>query len=117
VGSVALGWIGDRIGRKKAYFTCLAFLFLGSILCYYAQNVSTLTTFRFVTGLGLGGITPLATTLISEWPPKKVRSVVVACVIVSVPFGGTLPGLVAVWLIPLHGWRALFLVGAIVPLV
>lgn len=117
VGSVALGWIGDRIGRKKAYFTCLAFLFLGSILCYYSQGVASLTTFRFVTGLGLGGITPLATTLISEWTPKKVRSVVVACVIVAVPFGGTLTGLIADWLIPAHGWRAMFMVGAIVPLV
>jgi AAHS family 4-hydroxybenzoate transporter-like MFS transporter len=117
VGSVTLGWAGDRIGRKKAYFTCLAFLFLGSILCYYAQSVATLTTFRFVTGLGLGGITPLATTLISEWTPKRVRSVVVASVIVAVPFGGTLTGLIADWLIPLHGWRVMFLVGAIVPLV
>ncbi len=117
VGSVALGWIGDRIGRKRAYFTCLAFLFLGSILCYYAQTVSTLTMFRFVTGLGLGGITPLATTLISEWTPKRVRSVVVACVIVAVPFGGTLTGLVADWLIPKYGWHSMFLVGAIVPLV
>ncbi len=38
-----------------------------------------------VTGLGLGGVTPLATTLISEWTSKTVRSVVVASVIVSVP--------------------------------
>jgi AAHS family 4-hydroxybenzoate transporter-like MFS transporter len=117
VGSVGLGWIGDRIGRKRAYFTCLAFLFVGSLLCYYAKDVSTLTMFRFVTGLGLGGITPLATTLISEWTPKRVRSVVVACVIVAVPFGGTLTGFAADWLIPNHGWRSMFLVGAVMPLV
>jgi AAHS family 4-hydroxybenzoate transporter-like MFS transporter len=43
--------------------------------------------------------------------------VVVASVIVAVPFAGTLTGLIADWLIPLHGWRAMFLVGAIVPLV
>ncbi len=116
-GSVALGWLGDRVGRKLAYFTCLAFLFFGSVLCFYAQSVTTLTTFRFVTGLGLGGITPLATSLISEWAPKRVRSVVVACVIIAVPLGGFLTGFIASWLIPSYGWRSMFLVGAVVPLV
>ena len=117
IGSVLLGWVSDRIGRKKAYFSCLALLFGGSLLCYSATNIATLSGFRFVTGLGLGGITPLATTLISEWTPKRVRSLVVACVIVSVPLGGSLTGIIAGWLIPTYGWRSMFLFGAIVPLV
>jgi AAHS family 4-hydroxybenzoate transporter-like MFS transporter len=117
IGSVALGWLGDRIGRKRAYVTCLAFLFAGSMLCYYAHDVWELTAWRLVTGLGLGGVTPLATTLISEWTSKKVRSVVVACVIVSVPLGGALAGIVERNVIPQYGWRAMFLIGAIVPLV
>jgi len=117
IGSVALGWLGDRIGRKRAYVTCLAFLFAGSMLCYYAHDVWELTAWRLVTGLGLGGVTPLATTLISEWTSKKVRSAVVACVIVSVPLGGALAGIVERNVIPQYGWRAMFLIGAIVPLV
>ena len=117
LGSVLLGWISDHIGRKKAYFSCLALLFVGSLLCYTAPNLTLLATFRFVTGLGLGGITPLATTLISEWTPKRVRSLIVACVIVSVPLGGSLAGILAGWLIPAYGWRSMFLVGAIMPLV
>lgn len=117
IGSVAMGWLGDRIGRKRAYVACLALLFFGSILCFYAHNVSELWKWRLVTGLGLGGVTPLATTLISEWTSKRVRSVVVACVIVSVPLGGTLAGIVEQQIIPVYGWRSMFLVGAIVPLV
>ena len=117
LGSVLLGWVSDRIGRKKAYFSCLALLFLGSLLCYSAPNITDLSIFRFITGLGLGGITPLATTLISEWTPKRVRSLVVACVIVSVPLGGSLTSLLAAWLIPNYGWRSMFLAGAIMPLV
>jgi AAHS family 4-hydroxybenzoate transporter-like MFS transporter len=116
VGSVLLGWLGDRIGRKRAYVSCLALLFAGSILCFYARNLNELTLWRGVTGLGLGGVTPLATTLISEWTSKKVRSVVVACVIVSVPLGGALAGMVEQFLIPQYGWRSMFMVGAIVPL-
>ncbi|HTV78843.1 MAG TPA: MFS transporter [Steroidobacteraceae bacterium] len=116
IGSVLLGWVSDHIGRKKAYFSCLALLFVGSLLCYSAANIPLLAGWRFITGLGLGGITPLATTLISEWTPKRVRSLVVACVIVSVPLGGSLAGILAAWLIPAYGWRSMFLVGAIIPL-
>lgn len=117
VGSVLLGWLGDRIGRKRAYVSCLALLFIGSLLCYFAKDINELTMWRLVTGFGLGGVTPLATTLISEWTSKSIRSVVVACVIVSVPLGGTLAGIVEQVVIPEYGWRSMFLIGAIVPLI
>ena len=121
-GSVALGWLGDRIGRKKSYFTCLVFLFIGSVLCYVvarqgtpetaAASISQMTLWRFVTGLGMGGVTPLATTLISEWTSQRVRSVVVALVISSVPVGGSLAGLA----IQHVEWPQMFLLGGLVPL-
>jgi AAHS family 4-hydroxybenzoate transporter-like MFS transporter len=117
IGSVGMGWLGDRIGRKRSYIACLAFLFAGSMLCFYAHSPTELTLWRLVTGLGLGGVTPLAATLISEWTPKRVRSVVVACVVVSVPLGSFLAGMVSRLVIPQYGWRAMFLIGAIVPLV
>jgi AAHS family 4-hydroxybenzoate transporter-like MFS transporter len=117
LGSVLLGWLGDRAGRQRAYFTCLAFLFAGSLASYFAQGITALTCARLITGIGLGGITPLGTTLISEWTPRRVRSVVVACVIVSIPLGGTLCGIVARQVIPEYGWRAMFLIGAAAPLV
>jgi MFS transporter, AAHS family, 4-hydroxybenzoate transporter len=122
LGSVTLGWLGDRIGRKKSYFTCLVFLFIGSVLCYYAakggtpanatETINEMTLWRFVTGLGMGGITPLATTLISEWTSLRVRSVVVAFVISSVPVGGSLAGLA----IKHVEWEQMFLIGGLVPL-
>jgi MFS transporter, AAHS family, 4-hydroxybenzoate transporter len=46
-----------------------------------------------------------------------VRSLIVACVVVSVPLGGSLAGFAADWLIPTYGWRSMFLVGAAMPLV
>jgi AAHS family 4-hydroxybenzoate transporter-like MFS transporter len=122
IGSVTLGWLGDRIGRKRSYFTCLVFLFIGSVLCYYAakggtpanatETIREMTLWRFVTGLGMGGITPLATTLISEWTSQRVRSVVVALVISAVPVGGSLAGLA----IKHVEWEQMFLIGGLVPL-
>jgi AAHS family 4-hydroxybenzoate transporter-like MFS transporter len=122
LGSVTLGWLGDRIGRKRSYFTCLVFLFIGSVLCYVTakggspanatETIRTMTLWRFVTGLGMGGVTPLATTLISEWTSARVRSVVVAFVISSVPVGGSLAGLA----IRHVEWQQMFLIGGLVPL-
>jgi AAHS family 4-hydroxybenzoate transporter-like MFS transporter len=117
IGSVLLGWLGDRIGRKRAYVSCLALLFIGSLLSFYANNINELAWWRLVTGFGLGGVTPLATTLISEWTSKHVRSVVVACVIVSVPLGGSIAGMVERMIVPEYGWRSMFMVGAIAPLI
>lgn len=117
IGSVLLGWLGDRVGRKIAYVGCLALMGIGSLFCYYASSINELWFWRVVMGFGLGGITPLATTLVSEWTNKRVRSVVVASVIVAVPLGGMLTGTIYRELVPEYGWRSMFLVGAVVPLV
>lgn len=117
IGSILLGWVGDRVGRKKAYISCLALMFVGSAFCYFANSISELYVWRLVMGLGLGGITPLAAALVSEWTNKKMRSIVVATVIVSIPVGGTIAGFVYRALEPAYGWRSMFAVGAIAPLV
>jgi MFS transporter, AAHS family, 4-hydroxybenzoate transporter len=117
LGSVFMGWLGDRIGRKRSYIACVALLFVGSLLCYYAQSLTQLWLFRGITGLGLGGVTPLAATLMSEWAPKRVRSIAVAAVVVAVPLGAALAGPVERMIVPEYGWRSMFLVGAIAPLV
>lgn len=117
VGSVGLGWLGDSIGRKRSYVICIAFLFVGSLLSAYAVGLWDLFAYRFVTGIGLGGVTPLAATLISEWTSKKVRGLAVACVVVAVPLGGMVGAGVAQWIIPNYGWRMIFFIGAGLPLV
>jgi len=116
VGSIAMGWLGDRIGRKNSYITCLAFLFVGSLLCGQAQGLWDLFAWRLLTGIGLGGVTPLAATLITEWTSKRVRSVAIACSIVAVPLGGMVGATVAQWIIPAYGWRMIFHIGAALPL-
>ncbi len=115
-GSIALGWLGDRRGRKTAFMTCMALLSAGSFASAHASGLVDLFCFRVVTGLGLGGATPIATTLIAEWTPPKWRTLAVAVVIVGVPLGGLIGAAVAAYLIPSYGWRAVFLVGAALPL-
>ncbi len=117
LGSLALGWLGDRIGRKKSFVLCTVFLFVGSLLSASATALPELFAWRVLTGIGLGGVTPLAATLISEWTPARTRSVAVACAVVAIPLGGMGGAQVAHWIIPLYGWRMIFYVGAALPLV
>jgi MFS transporter, AAHS family, 4-hydroxybenzoate transporter len=116
IGSIAMGWLGDRIGRKNSYITCLAFLCVGSLLSGQAQGLWALFAWRLLTGIGLGGVTPLAATLITEWTSRRVRSVAIACGIVAVPLGGMVGAAVAQWIIPAYGWRMIFHIGAALPL-
>jgi MFS transporter, AAHS family, 4-hydroxybenzoate transporter len=116
IGSVALGVLADRIGRRASYIICLAFLFAGSLLCAYATSLEHLVWWRVLTGIGLGGVTPLAATMISEWTPKRVRNVAVAFAVVAVPTGGMIGAGVAQWIIPTYGWRMIFFIGAALPL-
>ncbi len=117
LGSVVLGWLGDRIGRRNSYIVCLGFLFAGSLLSAYATNLWELFTWRVLTGIGLGGVTPLAATMISEWTPQRARNVAVAFAVVAVPSGGMIGAGVAQWIIPTYGWRMIFWIGAGLPLV
>jgi len=116
VGSVALGRLGDRIGRKRAFIACLLSLCAGSLLSAHARSLGMLFVWRAATGVGLGGLTPLAAIFISEWTPRRVRSIAVACAVVSVPLGGMLGAMIAQRVIPWFGWRAIFWIGSALPL-
>jgi AAHS family 4-hydroxybenzoate transporter-like MFS transporter len=116
LGSVVLGRIGDRVGRKPAFIACLLSLCAGSLLSAHARTLGELFIWRAATGIGLGGLTPLAATFISEWTPRRIRSVAVTCAIVSVPLGGMLGAMVAQRAIPAFGWHAVFWIGAALPL-
>ncbi len=115
IGSVVLGRLGDRVGRKGAFIACLLSLCGGSLLSAHAYSLGELFVWRAATGIGLGGLTPLATTFISEWTPRRVRSIAVACTVVSVPLGGMLGAMIAQRAIPLFGWRAIFWIGTALP--
>ena len=116
VGSVGLGRLSDRIGRKGAILSSLLSVCIGSLLVGHAHTLRELVTWRALTGIGLGGLTPLATTFIAEWTPRRVRTIAVACVLVSVPLGGMLGAIAAQRVIPQFGWVAIFWIGAALPL-
>lgn len=117
VGGAIGGFIGDRIGRRAALLGSVVSFGLLTVLVSFAGSVGTLGVLRFFAGLGLGGAMPNAAALSSEYVPRRHRAFAVTLTIVCIPLGGTLAGLLGAEILPRYGWRTLFLVGGIVPLV
>jgi AAHS family 4-hydroxybenzoate transporter-like MFS transporter len=117
IGNVLLGILGDRIGRKKAIVVSVLIFGLLTLVTTMANSPNVLMLLRFLAGIGLGGTLPLAMVLVDEYAPKKSRSKWVAWAFAGFPTGLFLGGLLASWLVPHLGWRALFTVGGVLPLI
>jgi AAHS family 4-hydroxybenzoate transporter-like MFS transporter len=116
IGALVFGPLADRIGRKKIIiFSTLAFG-IGTLITAFINDVNTLLAIRFLTGLGLGGAMPNAVAMTSEFSPHRRRATMVMIMFCGFSIGAALGGLLAAALIPQFGWRSVFVVGGIAPL-
>ncbi len=117
LGSAGAGLIADRFGRRPAVLGSV-FLF-GAATCAigFAPNLWAIAALRFAAGLGIGGALPSSTTMTAEFTPARRRTLAVTATIVCVPLGGMLAGVFSSVVIPSLGWRGLFFIGGLVPLV
>jgi MFS transporter, AAHS family, 4-hydroxybenzoate transporter len=116
IGALLFGPLADRIGRKKIIiFSTLAFG-LGALVTAFVQDVNSLLAIRFLTGLGLGGAMPNAIATTSEFNPRRRRATMVMIMFCGFSIGAALGGLLAAALIPQFGWRSVFIVGGVAPL-
>lgn len=117
MAAMTTGPIADRWGRKwPVIFSTLTFAVF-SLLTAHASTRAELVLLRFLTGLGLGGAMPNVVALASEYVPKRLLSVVIPILFVGMPLGGTISGFTSRAMIPVWGWRSVFVVGGILPLV
>jgi AAHS family 4-hydroxybenzoate transporter-like MFS transporter len=115
-GALLLGPIADRWGRKIPTIIAIALFGLFTLLTPFATSIGTMAVFRFMMGLGTGGILPNLIALVSEYAPQRRRASLTTLTFSAIPFGSMLGGLVASWLIPTHGWQWVFYVGGVIPL-
>jgi benzoate transport len=114
-GSVLLGGVADRIGRKPAMLICLVIMAAGMYLASTAGSVTPLTIWRFITGLGIGGMLAATNAVTAESSSRSGRSLAMALYVIGYPIGAVIGGFISSeWLLPDFGWRAIFLFGAIV---
>lgn len=112
VGSLAVGWLSDRLGRRRMVLLSLTVFSVGMAGGAMAASPEMLGLFRLLTGFGLGGLLPAVGTLITELAPAGKKRFYHSLTFTAFPAGGVLAALVAIWLLPDFGWRAVFWVGA-----
>jgi len=116
IGALVFGPLADRIGRKKIIILSTLAFGLGALVTAFVQDVNALIAIRFLTGLGLGGAMPNAIALTSEFNPRRRRATMVMIMFCGFSVGAALGGLLAAALIPQFGWRSVFIVGGVAPL-
>lgn len=110
VGAVLAGTAADRLGRRRTILGCTACFSIFTALCAFAPTPEVFGALRFLAGLGLGGLVPSASTLVTEFVGPRHRSVVSTLMMSGVPIGGIAAALVGIGVLPRFGWRAMFLV-------
>lgn len=116
VGYLALAPLSDRFGHKRLLVVATVSFAVCTLATVWSTGVTELVVLRFLTGLGLGAAAPSAIALTGEFSPKRLRATFVLAIYCGFSLGFVVAGLAAGALVPAHGWRSLFWVGAVVPL-
>ena len=113
-GSMLLGGLADRIGRRPTILLCLIVMAAGMLGATRAFDILSLSAIRLITGLGIGGMLACTNAMVAELANARARSLAVAVMAAGYPVGAILGGSVASMLLVAGDWRDVFLFGAIV---
>lgn len=115
VGAALGGLLADRIGRRQVFALTLLVYGLATGASALAGGVAVLMVLRFVVGLGLGAELPVASTLVSEFAPPRVRGRAVVVLESFWAVGWILAALVGYLVVPSgdDGWRWALALGAL----
>lgn len=115
VGAVVGGRLADRIGRRGVFVATLVIYGLATGASALAGGLAVLLALRFVVGLGLGAELPVASTLVSEYAPARIRGRVVVALEAFWAVGWIAAALLGYLVVRDHpdGWRWALAIGAI----
>ena len=116
VGGVLLAPRADRYGRRPVLIGGVA-LFGAMTLCVVvAKNLEQMIALRFLAGIGLGAVLPNTYAYAAEFAPTRKRATFITIAGASSAGGGFLGGLLASAIIPNSGWRSVFVIGGLLPI-
>jgi MFS family permease len=111
VGGIAFGVLADRIGRVKALSLSILVYSVGTGLTAAADSLTSLFVCRAIVGIGLGGEWSAGSVLVAESWPAASRGRAIGFMQSGWAIGYALAAIVAAEVIPVHGWRVLFVIG------
>jgi len=114
VGSITLGGVADKMGRRPTMLGCLLVMSGGMYLATTATSVVTLSIWRVITGLGIGGMLASINAVTAEFASARRKHLCVSLMTIGYPIGAVLGGMVSAELLKQYEWRSVFYFGAAV---
>lgn len=116
LGALIAGTLGDLIGRRKVMIGAIAWFSIGMAVSAMAESLTAFGIWRFITGLGVGALAGTTGAMAAEFAPPGKKNLATAFTYAGIPLGSLLSALLAIFLLPIIGWRGMFLIGSL-PLV
>ena len=112
-GAILVGTITDFVGRKWMLIGCVTLFSLTMVACAMATTPGVFGFFRFIGGIGLGGVIPTASALAIEYSPSNRRSFNYALMFSGYSLGTVLAAVLAIFFLDSFGWQFMFWIGGI----
>lgn len=117
VGAMGLGIVGDKWGRRITLMICVLLFGLATLFSAFATQLEHIFILRILAGLGMGGATPVLLALAAEYTPRRHKGLVTTGVLLALPAGAMLGGLLAAVILPVWGWQSIYVIGGVIPLI
>jgi putative MFS transporter len=112
-GAVLFGSLAEKIGRLKTLLITIVLFVSMDVACLFAWSGATMMIFRFLQGVGTGGEVPVASAYINEFVGAERRGRFFLLYEVIFPIGLMFAGMAGYFLVPVYGWKAMFIVGLV----
>jgi benzoate transport len=112
LGSIFLGGVADKFGRRRTLLGCLIVMAVGMVMATQATNLYFLSVWRVITGLGIGGMLATNNAVAAEFSNLRRRALCVSLMAIGFPIGSVVGGSISAVLLRQGDWRAVFWFGA-----
>lgn len=114
LGSIFLGGVADKIGRRTTMLGCLLVMAIGMFMATTVRGLVDLSIWRVVTGLGIGGMLASINAVAAEFSNARRRNLCVSLMSIGYPLGAVVGGTITARLLVGNDWRSVFYFGAAV---
>src|SRR5262245_35143861 len=112
IGSMCLGGVADKIGRRRTVLGCITVMAFGMFMATTVKGLVDLSIWRVITGLGIGGMLAAINAVSAEFSSLRRRDLSVSLMSIGYPVGAVTGGLLASRLLVSNDWRSVFYLGA-----
>jgi AAHS family 4-hydroxybenzoate transporter-like MFS transporter len=116
VGTIFMGPLADRFGRKTTLLFSIACFSVCSLLTTQVHTVAQFTVIRVISSVFFSGVIPNAIALASEMAPKKMRAAAVSITFCGYTGGSFIGSFVQAFILDPFGWQGAFWIGGLLPI-